>query len=233
MIRGPLHHRAVGVVIPAHNEAELIGRCLDAVDVAVAHTRDHGVAVHVIVVCDACNDRTAEIARGRATQVIEIDARNVGLARSVGADAALALGAEWLAFTDADTRVSREWLSTHLAIDCSALCGTIAVDDWAGHDAATRLDFETTYTDADGHRHVHGANLGISAEAYRRVGGFTALRSSEDVALIDAVIAAGGEVAWSAAPRVLTSARLDFRAPGGFGATLARVAARSEVALSP
>jgi hypothetical protein len=79
--------------------------------------------------------------------------------------------------------------------------------------------------DADGHRHIHGANLGVSARAYRRAGGFPPLACSEDVALIDLLIAAGVRVTWSAAPRVVTSARIDSRVRGGFGDTLAALAA--------
>ena len=55
------------------------------------------------------------------------------------------------------------------------------------------------------------------------VGGFAPLASSEDVALVQALEDVGASIAWSAAPRVVTSARRQFRAPGGFGATLARV----------
>ena len=84
--------------------------------------------------------------------------------------------------------------------------------------------FATTYFDVDGHRHIHGANLGVSADAYRKAGGFSALASSEDVALVRALEESGARIAWSAAPRVSTSARQQFRAPDGFGATLLRVA---------
>lgn len=70
---------------------------------------------------------------------------------------------------------------------------------------------------------MHGANLGVSATAYRRAGGFKALASSEDVALVEALRNTGARIAWSAMPRVETSARQSFRAPLGFGATLQRI----------
>ncbi|HUD32119.1 MAG TPA: glycosyltransferase family 2 protein, partial [Variovorax sp.] len=72
---------------------------------------------------------------------------------------------------------------------------------------------------------IHGANLGVSAEAYERVGGFRPLACSEDVALVEALQASGARIAWSAAPRVTTSARADARARGGFGDTLLAVIA--------
>src|SRR5690606_39684918 len=39
----------------------------------------------------------------------------------------------------------------------------------------------------DGHPHVHGANLGVSAAAYRAVGGFPPLAAHEDQALVAAL----------------------------------------------
>jgi hypothetical protein len=72
-----------------------------------------------------------------------------------------------------------------------------------------------------------GANLGMSAAAYRRAGGFSPLACHEDVALVEALIASGADVAWSSRPRVVTSARLDSRADGGFGTLLARLAAQA------
>jgi hypothetical protein len=145
------------------------------------------------------------------------------MARAAGARFALEAGARWLAFTDADSVVAPDWLSTQLALGCDAVCGTVAVRDWGTYGEPMRLHFQATYNDAEGHRHIHGANLGVSAEAYRRAGGFSSLASSEDVALVDALHRQGASIAWSAAPRVVTSARRCFRAPGGFGETLRRI----------
>lgn len=44
--------------------------------------------------------------------------------------------------------------------------------------------------------------------------------SHEDVRLIERLEQGGFRIAWSARPCVTTSARLDFRAPQGFGARL-------------
>jgi len=43
---------------------------------------------------------------------------------------------------------------------------------------------------------------------------------------VQALIADGASIAWSAMPRVVTSARTDFRALKGFGATLVDVSRR-------
>jgi len=111
-----------------------------------------------------------------------------------------------------------------------AVCGTIGVIDWDIHgtDAAyLRADFDGTYSDIDGHAHIHGANLGVSAEAYRRAGGFEPLASEEDVALVAALRRVGATVVFSAAPKVWTSARIDSRARGGFGDAIRIALARN------
>jgi glycosyltransferase involved in cell wall biosynthesis len=215
----------IGVIVPAHNEEALIAQCLAALLEAARHHELAGEVVRIVVVLDACNDFTGAIARAYGTQTLTLKARNVGIARAAGAALLLAQGARWLAFTDADSRVAPSWLAAQLALGADAVCGSIAVDDWSAHPHSVREYFRKTYVDADGHRHVHGANLGVSADAYRRAGGFPPLKCSEDVALVDRLIASGARIAWSAAPRVTTSARTAVRAHGGFGDTLAEWAA--------
>lgn len=58
----------ISVIIPAHNEEKVIGRCLA--------TLFHGAArdeLDVVVVCNGCRDRTADVARGFGPQVRVID----------------------------------------------------------------------------------------------------------------------------------------------------------------
>ena len=217
----------IAVVIPAHNEAEFIAACIDSVDTAARDPALYRERVTVVVVADSCTDATAEIAAARGALTLSLNVRNVGEARAAGASAALAAGARWLAFTDADTLVAPDWLAAQLSHRADAVCGTVEVADWGAYGEPMREHYASTYTDAEGHRHIHGANLGVSAEAYQRAGGFQPLRSSEDVALVNALLSSGASIAWSATPRVVTSARRDFRAPDGFGATLLRVDAEA------
>lgn len=179
--------------------------------------------VLIVVVLDACTDGTARVAQRAGALTVAINARNVGAARAHGASLGVALGARWLAFTDADTVVAPGWITTQLDLKTDAVCGTVAVHDWSAYSEPIRRQHEATYTDADGHRHIHGANLGVSARAYVRAGGFQSLESSEDVALVEALQTSGASIAWSALPRVVTSARRAFRAPRGFGEALQRV----------
>ena len=210
----------IGIVIPAHNEEAWLARCLASILEAARDPALGGEVVRTIVVLDDCTDRSAEIATCCGVETLALQARNVGIARGAGAQRLLAAGARWLAFTDADSRVAPDWLAAQLSLAADAVCGSICVDDWAAHPQQVRDYFRQTYVDADGHRHVHGANLGVSAQAYRRAGGFAPLACSEDVALVEQLQASGASIAWSAAPRVVTSARRASRARGGFGDTL-------------
>lgn len=223
----------IGVVVPAHNEERYLGSCLAALRLAAADPALAGETVHIHVVLDACTDTSAQIVAEHAAPDPHsevtwscVEAHKVGVARAAGADIVLDHGARWLAFTDADTRVSPDWLSTQLGLDVDVVCGSVGIDDWSVHgdDAALlRHYFANVYRDADGHDHIHGANLGVAAAAYRRAGGFQPLPCHEDVALVQALKDIGAKFAWTAAPRVATSARKDAKARGGFGDNLLKI----------
>jgi glycosyltransferase involved in cell wall biosynthesis len=215
----------IGIVIPAHNEEAWLGRCLASILDAARDPALAGETVRTVVVLDDCTDGSCEIATCCGVETLTLQAHNVGIARGAGAQRLLDAGARWLAFTDADSRVAPNWLTAQLSLGADAVCGSICVDDWSAHPQHVREYFRQTYVDADGHRHVHGANLGVSARAYRRAGGFAPLACSEDVALVEQLQASGARIAWSAAPRVVTSARHASRARGGFGDTLSAWAA--------
>ena len=210
----------IGVVVPAKNEAAHLGACLDALAKAARHPGLRGERVRVCVVLDDCTDDSKIIARRRAVDVITVSHGNVGMARARGASHVFAAGARWLANTDADSVVAPDWLVAQLAERADAVCGTIAVEDWTGHPPEVIAHHHATYVDARDHRHIHGANLGLSRRAYHLVGGFRAVTCHEDALLVKALERAGARIAWSNAPRVVTSARLVARAPDGFAAAL-------------
>lgn len=210
----------IGVVVPAHDEEALLANCLEALEKARRHPGLAGEEVRIVVVLDACTDASLEVARRFDVSVVEVDARNVGFARAAGCRHALAAGARWLAFTDADSVVDPGWLAAQLSLAADVVCGTVTVDDWSEHPPSVRARHLRDYVDACGHGHIHGANLGITREAYLALGGFPPRTSDEDVALVEAANAQGLLVAWSALPRVITSARRIGRAPRGFAATL-------------
>lgn len=220
--------RSIAVIIPAHNEAGLIGRCLRSVEAAIAElrlTHAGAPAVQPIVVLDACTDGTADaVAAFAGVRRVAVNVRRVGTARRIGADVAMRDGAsapQWLACTDADSVVPARWLTTML--ECASrgadlVVGTVRPDD-ALPAHGLRL-WQQRYQNVEGHRHVHGANLGISAAAYRAVGGWPNESSGEDQILVRRAVLAGLSVVRTAAITVETSGRLQGRAPDGFASYL-------------
>jgi glycosyltransferase involved in cell wall biosynthesis len=209
----------IGVVIPVHNEAGLLSACLEAIARAARHPGLEQEPVEVVVVLDACTDRSAAVAVRHGAQIVSLDARCVGAARSLGASFALDAGARWLAFTDADTVVPPDWLFAQLIANAEIACGPVEIEDWSDHPYGMRERFRAQY--AQGNRlQAHGANLALSASAYRASGGFPALRSGEDEALVSSLVARGWHVAWNALPPVVTSARWETTIEGGFASRL-------------
>ena len=242
--------RAIGVIVPAHNEQDLLPACLASLRRSARALR--GVPAHVVVVADSCLDRTAEAARHGGATVLTISARSAGAARAAGARELLRRtrhldpASVWLATTDADTLVPGSWLrrqAYYAGHGWDATVGTIRVADWSDYPPGTASLFREHYErgpesagrprrDASGpnpgdaeHPHVHGANLGFRASAYLRAGGFPALATAEDRALVAALTAAGSRVLRTWTLPVVTSARRDSRAPGGFGDYLSRLEA--------
>jgi glycosyltransferase involved in cell wall biosynthesis len=95
----------VSLVIPAYNEAELLPRLLDTVDIARRRFRHGADAVEVIVADNASSDATAEIAGHRGCEVVPVDERRIASARNGGARRATG---PVLAFVDADMRIHPE-----------------------------------------------------------------------------------------------------------------------------
>ena len=210
----------IGVAIPAHDEAERIGACIASVQAAAGHPALGGERVHIVVVADACTDSTAWQCQAAGIDAIIASVRNVGAARALAADALLRRGARWLAFTDADSRVPVDWLAAQVGCGHDAFCGVVDLMMEADEVGHLLEGFRATERWGDGHGRIHGANMGVSAAAYRRAGGFPPLTCHEDVALVERLRWNGASIHWAGSPRVLTSARLEGRAPGGFAAHL-------------
>ncbi|TQS42338.1 glycosyltransferase family 2 protein [Cryptosporangium phraense] len=215
----------MAVVVPAHDEEQLLPACLDALREA---SRRAPLPVDVLVVLDSCADGSARIAAEAGVRTMEVQARNAGQARAAGAAAMLADdgGNTWLACTDADSRVSQDWLVEQLRLaeaGADVVTGVVDVDDWSEWPPSTVSAYRDAYRRGirgEQHAHVHGANLGLTGDAYRRAGGFRPVAVGEDQALVLAAADAGLRVVGSTRVRVLTSARRDARAADGFSGYL-------------
>jgi glycosyltransferase involved in cell wall biosynthesis len=207
----------IAVIVPAYNEATSIAECLESIGAAA-----RGVPTRVIVVADSCTDGTARIARFLGAEVIEVAVRNVGRARAAGCAYALRTGVDglWLAHTDADSTVPATWLRRHYQYangGTDVLAGTVEVVDWHEWPTDLRTRYEQFYAAAisAGRHHVHGCNLGVSAVAYQRIGGFAPLAVGEDRDLLGSARADGRTITYASDIAVRTSARRHARVVGG------------------
>ena len=213
----------IAVIVPAADEQDEIAGCLRSIRDA-ARSLTHA-RTHVVVVLDACVDDTAGVvARFPGVSAVPSTARCVGSARRQGADHALArYGTEgvWLASTDADCRVPSDWL-TNLAAQAAAGADVVlgTVRPRGGLPADVAYAWQVAHDLSDGHPHVHGANLGISAAAYAQLGGWHDLPVHEDVDLVARAVAGGKRIVRTGAAPVRTSSRLSGRALGGFASHL-------------
>jgi hypothetical protein len=235
------------VVIPACNEEILIGDCLRNAQLAMEGFTQSCTqrSATLTVVLDRCFDASKKLVErfcgdDPRFHVVEIDLGNVGAARAIGIEESLrrlqhahglskTLEQTWIACTDADTRVPAHWLESfaHLAhAGADAVLGTVEPDrrelGFAGFNR-----WQQKYQGVEGHEHIHGANLGVRASAYRAVGGFAPMRAHEDVDLIGRLRASGAKVLSTDRIHAVTSGRISGRLTGGFADYLAALQQQS------
>ncbi|MGI4827640.1 MAG: glycosyltransferase [Janthinobacterium lividum] len=221
------------MLIPARNAEALLPRCLRSVQRARRAVR-HQVTTDLVVVADSSTDRTEQIARemiGTSGCLVRTTAGVVGSARALAARLAICryhgpLETCWLANTDADCVVPEDWLSLQLSLaqrGHSAVAGIVDVDSYEEHMPMVQQMFCRSYLlHSDGiHPHVHGANLGVRADAYLRAGGWAHKATAEDHDLWQRLQRAGERRLFDVRLKVLTSGRRVGRAPLGFAAALA------------
>jgi glycosyltransferase involved in cell wall biosynthesis len=223
----------ISVLVPARNEEELLPRCLYSIQLA-RQNLPRTVTSDVIVVSDCSQDQTSTVAKTILKDsglVLETNSGVVGSARAVAATAAIErycgpLNRCWLANTDSDCEVPADWLVSHIDFagrGFRAVAGIVDVDSFVEHREWVEERFRLTYLiHADGsHPHVHGANLGVRADAYLDVGGWSQMPSAEDHDLWNRLHHEGHMRVSDAALKVITSGRRIGRAPSGFAEGLA------------
>ena len=112
----------ISFIVPAHDEAQLIGATLTALHDAAAAS---GQACEIVVVDDASTDATAQVAAGLGARVIRVEHRHIAATRNAGARAA---NGELLVFVDADTLIDADVvLAAFAAIGDGAVGGGATV----------------------------------------------------------------------------------------------------------
>lgn len=177
----------LSIIIPAHDEARLIGDTL----AAARATLDALALPHeIIVVADGCGDATAAIARAHGAQVLEVRLRQIAAVRNAGAAIA---GGTRLLFVDADTRIDPEVVAAALrALDGGAVGGGARVALYgriAWHERAFAAVLGWLFRRSG---IAPGCFLFCTRAAFQRVGGFdTRYYAGEDVALSRALARLG------------------------------------------
>ncbi|WP_073334068.1 glycosyltransferase family 2 protein [Wenxinia saemankumensis] len=237
------------MTIPARDEAERIGACLDSVAAALEGRGG------VVVMVNGAADATADIARDRLSALgcpgLVLEQRfppaggGVGWARRLAIRAALdrlAPGGAVMT-TDADSRVAPDWVRANLfELDrADVICGTILPDPEeaaalppviAGkgrvegeYEALSRrigaLIDPVPHDPHPAHLNAAGASLAFRRGVLDLIE-MPLLATGEDRAFVRAAGAAGLRVRHSWRVRVTTSCRLDGRADGGMAGALRR-----------
>jgi len=99
----------VSIVIPAYNEEKYIGKTLNSIN----NLDKDGYDVETIVINGGSTDQTEKIAKSHGAKVINEPHKGIGFARQEGLKHATG---DIVAFTDADTIVSKDWLVRHLEV---------------------------------------------------------------------------------------------------------------------
>jgi glucosyl-3-phosphoglycerate synthase len=236
------------VVVPAHDEEDLIGGCLRAL---AAQRGVEPAAYEVIVVVDACTDATGALARQAAAMlypmrmhICEGPGRGAGAARRLGMELASArlhsLGRDdgLIASTDADSTVAPDWLAAQLAAVAAgarAIGGRVELFETdaallmpgvlerraaraAVRHAATRRGDAER---ASEHWQFSGASMSLTAATYVEIGGLDPSVALEDEGLERSLQRFGVPIDRRLDVRVATSGRLRGRAARGLAHDLA------------
>ncbi len=237
----PVHLTQMHVVVPANDEEELLPRTLRTLREATAELRRArpAITVRVTVVLDACTDGSRELVlRHPDVRPVEVSYRCVGAARAHGVSVATTgvppghRAGHWLANTDADCAVPRDWLVRQAILadaGVDLVAGTVEPDSEELAPAGM-AHWRALHDLRDGHHHVHGANLGVRLSTYMQSGGFEAVPLHEDVGLVERVRASGATCVASSALHLCTSGRLRGRAPGGFAHFLSELGPEDSLA---
>lgn len=166
----PVLAPTVSVVIPVRNDAELLRRCLRALDAQTV------APLEVIVVNNGSTDATDAVAREHGARLVDESEIGIAAASAAGYDAAIG---DVLARLDADSVPAPDWIATistafatrrHVA----AITGPAAFTDgptWLRAPvAAVYLSAYFLLTGlALGHVPLFGSNLAMRSEAWRSV----------------------------------------------------------------
>lgn len=170
-------HPRISVIIPAFNEAENMGACLEAFTQQTTHE-----TFEVVVVDNNSTDRTADVVRSFGTklhvELVHEMEKGRGMARMRGFERARG---EILFSTDADTVVPPDWIESFVAAleKDPAIVAVTSTAEIADCSALQNMIFSATFplsfhlnSMVLGHLCLSGCSFAIRREAYELAGGF-------------------------------------------------------------
>jgi glycosyltransferase involved in cell wall biosynthesis len=168
----------ISFIVPAHNEAQLLGQTLTALHAAA---QEVGVAYEIVVVNDSSTDSTPAIGAAHGAIVVHVAHRQIAKTRNAGAT--VARGA-LLIFVDADTLVPAATLRATLAAwRAGAIGGGASVHLDGRLPFAARMAMHPFRLGMRVARLAAGCYVYCTREAFDAVGGFDArLFAGEELA---------------------------------------------------
>ena len=196
----------VSIVVPAYNEADNIGACLDSLT-----NQDYKGETEIVVVNNASTDDTSEIAKHY--NVTLVNETKIGVARARSKGFIRAKGSIILS-TDADSIVPRNWVSLYIMRfkdnGVQAVVGRFTYHDVSDLRQSLAAFFTPLAFRLDNLRggHFSGCNFGVISDAYRASGGFNEdLTYGEDFVLTKRLRDKGFKIVTAPEIVVTTSAR--------------------------
>ena len=242
----------VVVAIPARDEADRIGPCLEALDAQTGRRADH-----IVVLLNNCTDATAAAARAvplhphtrlnLIERILPPQQANAGHARRLAMAAAAALAGPHgvLLTTDADGLVDTDWIEANLqaiAAGADVVAGWVELHpiEWGQipaklhEDDARECAYDAVCDEIHArldpdvadplprHTQHSGASIAVTAAAYASSGGVPDIASGEDRAFIAALRRVDAKLRHAPEVHVTVSGRIIGRSTGGMADTIRR-----------
>jgi glycosyltransferase involved in cell wall biosynthesis len=171
----------ISIIIPASNEEQMVGRCLEH----LAQMDFPKESFEVIVADNGSKDRTVEIARSWsdriALSVVEKPGVHISAVRNAGASVSRG---KLLAFLDADCLAPSHWLKTAESLLQDPSSGIVGAHVRIPPDSTwiPRCWFDDEHANQRGDTsYIPSGNLLLSRSTFDRIGGFDeALETNED-----------------------------------------------------
>ena len=150
----------ISIIIPAYNEENFIGNTLKSV-----FDSDFTGTYEVLVICNGCTDKTAQVARDAGAKVFDTQIKGAPEAANFGAKQAQG---QTLAFLDADTIVSKNLLTEVKKARDKKYVGGRTVVRWEGESLIAKIFSLVSYV----HIHKWGGFCFVDKNVFEEVGGY-------------------------------------------------------------